>query len=97
MLYYNEIDVSEGIGINKSSKSKECVVCHYWYFKDIGHTFEPYVCNRCHDISMMAYNLENNAILNIKGVDYRCVIWNMTKNDAINRLNNSKLGDKSTL
>ena len=20
-----------------SNKSKECVVCHYWYFKDIGH------------------------------------------------------------
>ena len=97
MLYYNEIDVSEGIDINKSSKSKECVVCHYWYLKDIGQTFEPYVYNRCHDISMMAYNLENNAILNIKSFDYRCVIWNMTINDAINRLNNSKLGDKSTL
>ena len=34
---------------------------------------------------MMASGLENIAILNIKGVDYRCVLWNMTKNDAINR------------
>ena len=33
----------------------------------------------CHDISMMDYELENIAILNIRGVDYRCVIWNMTK------------------
>ena len=46
---------------------------------------------------MMAYKLENIAILNVKGVDYRCVLWNMTKNDAINRLNNSKLDDKGTL
>ena len=25
---------------------------------------------------MMAYELENIAILNVKGVDYRCVLWN---------------------
>ena len=44
----------------------------------------------------MAYKLENIAILNIKGVDYRCIIWNMTKINAINKLNNSKLDDKGT-
>ena len=46
---------------------------------------------------MVAYDLENIAILNIKVVDYRRVIWNMTRNDAINRLNNSKLDDKGSL
>ena len=46
---------------------------------------------------MMAYGLKNIAILNVKGVDYRCVLWNMTRNDAINRLNNSELDDKGTL
>ena len=45
----------------------------------------------------MAYELENITILNVKGVDYRCVLWNITKNDAINRLNNSKLDDKGSL
>ena len=35
--------------------------------------------------------------MNVKSVDYRSVLWNMTKNDAINRLNNSKLDDKDTL
>ena len=29
MLYYYGIDVSEGIDVNKTSKSKECDVCHY--------------------------------------------------------------------
>ena len=38
---------------------------------------------------MMVYVLENIKILNVKGIDYRCVIWNMSKSDAINRLNNS--------
>ena len=29
MSYKN---VSEGIYINKTRKSKECMLCHYWYF-----------------------------------------------------------------
>ena len=40
------------------------MICHCWYFKDIGYKFEPDVCKRCHDISMMDYKLENIAILN---------------------------------
>ena len=32
MLYYDRIDVSERIDVNKTSASKECDVCHYWYF-----------------------------------------------------------------
>ena len=38
-----------------------------------------------YDMVMMANDLENIAILNFKGVDYRCDVWNMNKNDAINR------------
>ena len=30
MLCYDGIDISQGIDINKSSASKECVICHYW-------------------------------------------------------------------
>ena len=37
---------------------------------------------------MIAYELENIGILNIKVVNYRCVLWSITRNDAINRLNN---------
>ena len=29
MLYYNRIDVSQGIDINKTNPSKECDICHY--------------------------------------------------------------------
>ena len=32
MLYYDRIDVSDGIDINKISASKGCDVCHYWCF-----------------------------------------------------------------
>ena len=33
MLEYDRIDVSEGIDVNKTSLSKECDICHYWYLK----------------------------------------------------------------
>ena len=32
MLFYDRIDVSEGINVNKISASKECNICHCWYF-----------------------------------------------------------------
>ena len=57
MLPYERIDVSERIDINKSAKSMECMICHYCYFKDIGYKYEPYVCNGCHDLLMVAYDL----------------------------------------
>ena len=90
MLKYNRIDASEG-------ESKECKLCHYWYFKDVGYKFEPYVCNGCHAVSMMAYELKSIAILNAKGVDYRCILWGISKNDPVDRLNNSVLEDKGVL
>ena len=31
MLYFDEIDISEGIDINETSASKECDICQYWY------------------------------------------------------------------
>ena len=43
-------DLSEVIDVNKTSLSKECMLCDYWYFKDAGFKFEPHVCNKCHDI-----------------------------------------------
>ena len=39
MLEYDRIDISEGIDVNKTSASKECEICHYWYFKDIGFKY----------------------------------------------------------
>ena len=32
MLEYDKIDISEGIDIYKTSASKECDICNYWYF-----------------------------------------------------------------
>ena len=72
MRYYDVIDVSEGIDINKTSESKECV-CHYWYFLNKVFKFQPDVCNRRHDVLTMSINLSDIDILNINGVDYRVI------------------------
>ena len=55
MLQYQRISVLEEIDVSKSNKSKECIISHYWYFRDIGYKLEPYICNGCYDISMMTY------------------------------------------
>ena len=43
MLYFDRIDVSEGIDVNKTSASKESNICHFCYFlsKDLSfnHTY----------------------------------------------------------
>ena len=68
MLQYEKINVSEGIDVNKTSLPTECILCQYWYFKGVGFSFEPYVCNRCHDLLTMTYRLENMAILSAKEI-----------------------------
>ena len=50
------------------------MLCHNWYFKDVGFRFEPHVCNKCHDVLMTAYELKNIAILNVRGADFGCIL-----------------------
>ena len=97
MLQYKKIDASEGIDVNKTTLSKECMFCHYWYFKDVGFKFEGHICNDCHDILTMAYELENIAILSTKGTTFRCILWGISKYKGLNRLNSSALENKGVL
>ena len=32
MAEYERIDILEGIDVSKTNLSKECDICHYWYF-----------------------------------------------------------------
>ena len=97
MLRYQKIGVSEGIDINKTSASKECGLCHYWFLKDIGFKFEEHVCNKCNDLLTMAYSLKSIAILSAKGATFRCILMGITKNEDLKRLNNSVTYDGGVL
>ena len=57
MLYFDTIEVSEGIDVNKTIASKECDICHYCYFLNYSFKFQPNVCNISHDFLMMFMNL----------------------------------------
>ena len=97
MLYYDRIDVSEGIDLKKPTASKECNICHYWYFLNFSFKFQPNVCNRCHNLLMMSVNLSNISILNIKGSDYCCIIGLISKKESINLTQNADLTKKSRI
>ena len=97
MLKYEKIEVSEGIDVNKTSKSEKCELCQYWFFKDVGFKFEKHVCNRCHDLLTMAHSLKNIAILSAKGATFRCILMGISKNEGLKRLNNSVTYDRGVL
>ena len=89
MIQYQKIDVSEGIEVNKTGASKECVLCHYWFFKDVAFKPEEHVCNGCHNLLAMGFPLKDIAILSAKGNTFRCILIGTSKNEALEKLYNS--------
>ena len=73
MLYYDIINISERTDATKSNKSRECMICYYWFFN---HRFklQDHVCNNCHDLTMLCLNISHNAIITVINVDYH---WTM--------------------
>ena len=94
MLEYDRIDISEGIDVNKTNLWKECDLCHYWYFKNIGFKYESYLCNGCHHLMQKAMIFNYVAVVYVKGNAYKINFWYMSKNDATNIMNGSNLDDK---
>ena len=84
MLEYHKVGISEGIDVDKTSASKEYDICHFWYFKDFGFKYEPYLCHGFHDLMRKAMSFN----------DYRIHFWYMSKDDTIGIMNNSDLVDK---
>ena len=97
ILEYDRIDVSEGIDVNKTSASKECGICHFWYFKDIDFKYESYLCNECHDLMQKAISFNDVAIVYVKGSAYRIRFWYMSKDDAVSIKSSSNFVDKKGL
>ena len=97
MIQYERIDISEGIDLNKTSKSLELMICGYYYFKDIGFKYQPYGCNKCHGFSMIVQDLSDFVVLKLKGIGYRCYIADVNKKDTISLLGDSVLNNKGVL
>ena len=89
MLHCNRIDISNGIDLAKNKKTKECMICNYWFFNH-GFKFQDSAYNGCHDLTVLCFNISDIAIIAVKNVDYRCIIHN-SKSEAINLLKSAGL------
>ena len=93
MLEYDRIDISEGIDVDKTNKSKECMLCHYWYFLDKNFTYGRYLCDGCYNIMQKSTDFRNIAIARIKKDAYRIYFLRMSKHEAKKLMINSNLID----
>ena len=71
MLEYDRICKYEGIDVNKTDSSHECIICHYLYFPEISFKYQPKVGNGCNDLMPNAMDCNDGAIVSGKGNDYR--------------------------
>ena len=72
------------------------MLCHYWYFKGVRFKFKPRVCNKC-SIGCIFSKSKRIEILNVKGVHYKCIFGGISRNEAVNILNNYVLEDKGVI
>ena len=68
MLKYEKIDISDGIDVDMSDKSKECMLCHYWYFSDKSFSYGPYLCDGCYNMMQNVINLKILLLFMLKKV-----------------------------
>ena len=73
------------------------MLCHYWFFKDVGFKFEEHVCNRCGALLTKAHSLKNIGRLSAKGATFRYLLMGTSKNEVLKKLNNSVTYDRGVL
>ena len=83
----------------KQVHQKSIFYCDYSYFLDKGFKLQSSVCNWCYDVLVIPIDdnsiaILNISILNISSSDYRCIIFRISKSEAIN-LNNVDLSETS--
>ena len=94
MLEYDRINISEGIDVDKTDKSKECMFCHYWYFLNKNFKYGPYLCDGCYDILQRSTDFKNITIVHVKKNAYRVYFPYMNKHKAKKSMNKSNLINK---
>ena len=93
MLEYERIDISDGIDVDMSAKSKECMLCHYCCFLDKNFSYGPNLCDRSYNIVQKCNKLKNIAIVHVKKSVYRIYFLYMSKREEKKVMTNSNLID----
>ena len=79
----------------KQANQKSAIFVTIGIFLNKGLKFQPNVSNACHYLLILSMNLSDIAISNIKCSDYCCIISGISKNAAINLMQNVDLTEKS--
>ena len=95
MIEYERIDILEGTDVDKTNKSKECMLCHYWYFLHKNFSYGPYLCDDCYNFYQKSTDFKNIAIFHIKKTAYRIYFSCMNKHEAKKLIKKFDLIDKT--
>ena len=95
MLKYDKIDITEGIDVDKTNKSRECMFCHYWYYLNKNFSHGPFTCDDCHNIGPKPTDFKNIAIVRVKKSAYRIYFKDISKHKAKKLMNKFDLIGKT--
>ena len=95
MLKYDRIDISEGIYLDKTNKSRECKFCHYWYYLNKNFSYGPFACDGSYNIVQKSADFKNIAIIHVNKFAYGVYFKDISKNKAKKLMNRFNLVGKT--
>ena len=95
MLKYDKVDITEGIDVDKTNKSRECMFCHYWYYLNKNFSYGPFTCDGCYNIVQKSIDFKNIAIIRVKNNAYRVYFKDISKHKAKKLMDKFGLIDKT--
>ena len=54
-----------------------------WFFNH-GFKFQDSLSNGCYDLTILSVNISDIAITTVRNDDFHCIIYNISKSEAIN-------------
>ena len=95
MLKYDKIDIMEGIDVDKTDQSRECMFCHFWYYLNKNFSYCPFTCDGCYNIVQKSTDFKNIAIVRDKNNAYRTYFKDISKHKAKKLMNKFDLIGKT--
>ena len=95
MLKYDKTDITEGINVDKTNKSRKCMFCHYWYYLNKNFSYGPFTCDGCYNIVQRSTDFKNIAIVRVKYNSYKIYFKDISKHKAKKLMNKFDLIGKT--
>ena len=66
LTMYDKINITEGIDVDKTNKSRECMFCHYWCYLNKNFSYGPFTCDGCYNTVQKSTDFKDIAIACVK-------------------------------